>query len=171
MVISPFFTINGKEKKARYVVELDLIPETFQFHILEKRFEIVRKISNACKRKMLDNLQLLRQNEEYQFWIKQLKSKERSDQLKVLREQYDLSKTGAERIVKDMGKHYKQKNPKNPKHKQKVHLDSLVQVDKKSPLLYGIRFLTIYLNQKLKRFILRNLVNSILWKEKIMNLV
>ena len=116
----------AKEKKARYVVELDLIPETFQFHILEKRFEIARKISNACKRKMLDNLQLLRQNEEYQFWIKQLKSKERSDQLKVLREQYDLSKTGAERIVKDIGKHYKQKNPKNPKHKQKVHLDSLV---------------------------------------------
>ena len=50
----------AEEKKARYIVELDLIPETFQFHILEKRFEIARKISNACKRKMLDNLQLLK---------------------------------------------------------------------------------------------------------------
>ena len=116
----------AEEKKARYIVELDLILETFQFHILEKRFEIARKISNACKRKMLDNLQLLRQNEEYQFWIKQPKSKKRSDQLKALREQYDVSKTGAERIVKDMGKQFKQKKPKNPKHKQKVHLDSLV---------------------------------------------
>ena len=116
----------AKEKKARYIVELDLILETFQFHILEKRFEIARKISNACKSKMLDNLQLLKQNQEYQYWLKQPKSKERSNQLTDLREQYDVSKTGAERIVKDMGKHFKQKKPKNPKHKQKVHLDSLV---------------------------------------------
>ena len=102
----------AKEKKARYIVELDLILETFQFHILEKRLEIARKISNACKRKMLDNLQLLKQNEEYQYWLKQPKSKERSNQLTELREQYDVSKTGAERIVKDMGKHFKQKKPK-----------------------------------------------------------
>ena len=116
----------AKEKKARYIVELDLILETFQFHILEKRLEIARKISNACKRKMLDHLQLLRQNQEYQYWLKQPKSEERSNQLTELREQYDVSKTGAERIVKDMGKHYKKKKPKNPKNKQRVHLDSLV---------------------------------------------
>ena len=61
----------AKEKKARYIVELDLILETFQFHILEKRFEIARKISNACKSKMLDNLRLLKQNQEYQYWLKQ----------------------------------------------------------------------------------------------------
>ena len=67
-----------KEKKARYIVELDLILETFQFHVLEKRLEIVRKISNACKRKMLDYLQLLKQNKEYQYWLRQPKSKERS---------------------------------------------------------------------------------------------
>ena len=126
----------AEEKKARYIIELDLTLETFQFHILEKRFEIARKISNACKRKMLDNLQILRQNEEYRFWIKQPKSKVRSDQLNVLQEQYDLSKTGAERIVKDMGKHYKQKKPKNPKNKQRVHLDSLV-VQKNCPCRMG----------------------------------
>ena len=62
---------------------------------------------------MLDHLQLLRQNEEYQYWLKQSKSKERSNQLTELREQYDVSKTGAERIVKDMGKHFKQKKPNN----------------------------------------------------------
>jgi len=58
--------------------------------------------------------------------VKQSESGIETIVIKVLREQYDLSKIGAERIVKDMGKHYKQKKPKNPKHKQKVHLDSLV---------------------------------------------
>src|SRR6476620_11701236 len=119
----------AKEKKARYIVELDLILETYQFHILEKRLEIARKISNACKSKMLDNLRLLKQNQEYQYWLKQSKSKERSNQLTDLREQYDVSKTGAERIVKDMGKHFKQKKPKNPKHKQKVHFKKFGQFD------------------------------------------
>lgn len=116
----------AKEKKPRYIVELDLMIERFQFHILEKRFEIARKISNSCKKKMLDNLQLLKQNPEYQYWLKQPKSEERSVKLKELREQYNLSKTGAERIVKDMGKHFKQRKPKNPLQKQKVHLDSMV---------------------------------------------
>ena len=37
-----------------------------------------------------------------------------------------FQKQVAERIVKDMGKHFKQKKPKNPKHKRRVHLDSLV---------------------------------------------
>jgi hypothetical protein len=73
----------AKEKKARYVVELDLILETFQ------------------------------------YWSKQPKLKERSNQLTELREQYDVSKTGAERIVKDMGKHFKQKKPKKLNQKQK----------------------------------------------------
>ena len=41
----------AKEKKARYVVELDLIPETFQFHILEKRFEIPEKYLMLAKEK------------------------------------------------------------------------------------------------------------------------
>ena len=41
----------AKEKKARYIVELDLILETFQFHILEKRLEIARTISNAFSTK------------------------------------------------------------------------------------------------------------------------
>ncbi|MFY3791397.1 hypothetical protein ACOQFO_06835 [Ureibacillus sp. MALMAid1270] len=31
-----------KDEKARYVVELDVVLEMFQFHILEKRFEIGR---------------------------------------------------------------------------------------------------------------------------------
>ena len=116
----------AKEKKARYIIELDVLPEVFQFHILEKRFEIARHIYNSCKGKILDNLKQMRKNEQYQFWLKQPKSEERSQKLKDIREQYDVSKTGAERIVKDMGKHFKQRKPKNPKHKQKVHLDSHV---------------------------------------------
>jgi hypothetical protein len=116
----------AKNKKARYIVELDILLETFQFHILEKRFEIARHIYNSCKGKMMGNLELMRANQEYRFWLKQPKSENRSEILTKIRESYDVSQTGAERIVKDMGKHFKQKKPKNSKHKQKVHLDSLV---------------------------------------------
>ena len=116
----------AREKKTRYIVELDLSLELFQFHTLEKRFEIARKIYNACKGKMLDNLKKLKKNEEYQYWLKQPKSEDRTQKLSSIREQYDLSKTGAERIVKNMGKYFKQKKPKNPKNKQRVHLDSHV---------------------------------------------
>jgi hypothetical protein len=100
--------------------------ETFQFHILEKRVEIARHIYNSCKGKMMGSLELMRADQEYEFWLKQPKSEDRSEKLTKIREAYDVSQTGAERIVKDMGKHFKQKKPKNPKHKQKVHLDSLV---------------------------------------------
>jgi hypothetical protein len=112
----------AKNKKARYIVELDILLETFQFHILEKRFEIARHIYNSCKGKMMGNLELMRANQEYRFWLKQPKSENRSEILTKIRESYDVSQTGAERIVKDMGKHFKQKKSKNPKHKQKVQL-------------------------------------------------
>jgi hypothetical protein len=36
------------EKKTRYIVELDVLIETFQFHILVKRFEVACNLSNAC---------------------------------------------------------------------------------------------------------------------------
>ncbi|WP_222119487.1 hypothetical protein, partial [Siminovitchia fortis] len=49
--------VNMAKKGPRYVVELFLKTEIFQVHILEKRFEIGRHIYNACKRKMLDNIQ------------------------------------------------------------------------------------------------------------------
>ncbi|WP_145930271.1 transposase [Siminovitchia fortis] len=114
------------KKGPRYVVELFLKTEIFQVHILEKRFEIGRHIYNACKRKMLDNIQQMRKDETYQFWLKQEKSKTRTKKLIEIREAYDISKTGAERIVNHMGKHFLSKKPKNEKHKQKVHLDSHV---------------------------------------------
>ncbi|WP_222119493.1 hypothetical protein, partial [Siminovitchia fortis] len=58
--------------------------------------------------------------------LKQEKSKTRTKKLIEIREAYDISKTGAERIVNHMGKHFLSKKPKNEKHKQKVHLDSHV---------------------------------------------
>ena len=42
-----------KEKNTRYIVELDVLIETFQFHILVKRFEIACNLSNACKLVMM----------------------------------------------------------------------------------------------------------------------
>lgn len=116
----------AKEKKARYIIELDLFVELFQFHILEKRFEIARHIYNCCKGKMLENIIFLREDKDYQYWLGQEKSEERTERLKEIRDSYAVSQTGAERIVKDMGKHFLQKKPKNKKNKQKVHLDSHV---------------------------------------------
>ncbi|MBT2722609.1 hypothetical protein [Bacillus sp. ISL-46] len=71
----------AKEKKARYIVELDVLIEPFQFHILEKRFEIARHISNACKRVMMDNLARMKKDSDYQYGLKQPKSEERSSHL------------------------------------------------------------------------------------------
>ncbi|MDR4950473.1 hypothetical protein [Neobacillus cucumis] len=115
-----------KEKKTRYIVELDVHLETFQLHILETRFETARHIYNACKGKLLENISHMRADEEYQIWMREEKSEERSIALRKIREKFNVSQTGAERIVKAMGKHFKQKKPKKPKHKQKVHLDSHV---------------------------------------------
>jgi len=67
----------AKEKKIRYIVELDVLLETFQLHILETRFEIARHISNACKGKMLENIALMRADKEYQLWLKEEKSEVR----------------------------------------------------------------------------------------------
>jgi hypothetical protein len=54
----------------------------------------------------------MRAHQEYQFWLKQPKSEDRSGKLTKIREAYDVSQTGAERIVKDMGKHSNKRNQK-----------------------------------------------------------
>ena len=83
----------SKEKKSRYIVELDVHLETFQLHILETRFEIARHIYNACKGKMLENISLMRADEGYQFWMREEKSEERSSALKKSKEKFDVSQT------------------------------------------------------------------------------
>lgn len=109
-----------EKKKQRFILELDMKPEVFEFHILEKRFEIGRKISNACKGVMLKHLKKLYKDSQYQFWLKSKKSKERTKQLTAIRNSYGVSKTGTEKIVEDMGKHFiskmKRKNGKNIPH-------------------------------------------------------
>jgi hypothetical protein len=110
-------------KNGRFVLELDLKLEPFEFHILEKRFEIGRQISNACKGVMKNQLKKLKKDPHYQFWLKSETTKKRSDQLNSIRNSYGLSKTGAEQIVKDMGKHYSSKMKRN-NGKPIPHLDS-----------------------------------------------
>ncbi|TWD93392.1 hypothetical protein FB550_11529 [Neobacillus bataviensis] len=86
---------------------------------------LISRITTVCKGTA--SLEDRDQNsKEYQSWSKKEKSEVRSAALGEIREKYDVSQTGAERIVKEMGKHFKQKRRKDSKHKQKVHLDSHV---------------------------------------------
>ena len=92
-----------KEKKLRYIVEFDVNIETFQLQIVETRFEIARHIYNACKGKMLENIFHLRDDEEFQFWIREEKSEERLSALRkirVLLRQINLMKlTGSSKMM------------------------------------------------------------------------
>jgi len=112
-----------KPKKPRYILELDLNTELFHEHILEKRMEIGRKLFNACKSMLMKQIRLMRNNADYKDCLLQEKSELRSEKLKEIRESFDVSKTGAERLIKEMGTHFLSKK-KSRNSKQKVHLDS-----------------------------------------------
>jgi hypothetical protein len=121
----------GAETKARFILELDMKPELFQFHILEKRFEIGRKMYNACKHVMWEQMQRMFKDPAYQQVLKQPKSEERSEKLRMIRESYNVSKTGAERIIDPMYKHFISKQTKK-NGKPLLHFDSLTAQNSKS---------------------------------------
>lgn len=74
-----------------YVLTLALQTEIYQEHILEKRFEIARKLYNHYLGELLKRVKMMKQDNEYKHWICQEKSKERQMALKDLLTYYGLS--------------------------------------------------------------------------------
>lgn len=95
-----------KTTTASYILTLDLNPEIYQQHILEKRFNIARQIYNACLGELLKRYKMLQNNKEYQEAIKMPKSKERNNLFKQLNQKYKLSEYSLHDFVKPIQHHF-----------------------------------------------------------------
>src|SRR5947207_2181302 len=81
----------ANDKTPTYILQLKLKTETFQEYILEKRFEIARKLCNRYLGELLKRKQKMEHDTRYVHWIKQEKSKEKNKVLSDLRQEYGLS--------------------------------------------------------------------------------
>lgn len=95
-----------KASTASYILTLDLKPEIFQQHILEKRFNISRQIYNACLGELLKRYRMMQSDREYQNVIKMPKSKERNNLFKTLNQKYKLNEYSLHEFVKPMQHHF-----------------------------------------------------------------
>jgi hypothetical protein len=92
----------AKAKTPSYILTLDLKPELFQIHILEKRFEIARRIYNACLAELLKRYEKLNNDTEYKQVLEQPKSKDRNKLLSTYQKQYGLTEYSMHDFVKPM---------------------------------------------------------------------
>ena len=81
----------AKTKTKSYVLTLKLKTELWQAYILEKRFEIGRKIYNACLGELLKRHKKLQHDKQYRHLAQQPKSKERNNLLNELYRQYGIN--------------------------------------------------------------------------------
>ncbi len=91
---------------ASYILTLDLKPEIYQQHILEKRFNISRQIYNACLGELLKRYKMLQLDKQYQEVVKMQKSKERNNLFKQLNQKYKLNEYALHEFVKLMQHHF-----------------------------------------------------------------
>jgi len=92
---------------SNFVLTLPLKTEKFQEDILSKRFEIGRKIYNACLNELYKRYDVLRQSKEYQKVCRMGKSKERNKQFHELNTKYGLTEYSLHDFVKPMQHMYK----------------------------------------------------------------
>ncbi|WP_017437533.1 RNA-guided endonuclease TnpB family protein [Saccharococcus caldoxylosilyticus] len=94
-------------KTPSYVLTLRLQTETWQEHILEKRFEIGRRLYNACLEECLKRYKKLQHDSRYQDLAQQKPSKKRNRQLADLRAEYGLSEYAMHAFVQPMQHHFR----------------------------------------------------------------
>lgn len=92
---------------SNFVLTLPLKTEIFQEDILSKRFEIGRKMYNACLNELHKRYNTMRQSKEYQNVCKMAKSKERNKQFQALNNKYGLTEYSLHDFVKPMQHKYK----------------------------------------------------------------
>lgn len=90
-------------KTPSYVLTLRLQTESWQKHILEKRFEIGRCLYNACLEECLKRYKKLQHDDLAQ----QKPSKEKNRQLSDLRTEYGLSEYAMHAFVQPMQRHFR----------------------------------------------------------------
>jgi len=92
---------------SNFVLTLPLKPEIFQEDILSKRFEIGRKMYNACLNELHKRYDTMKQSKEYQKVCKIGKGKERNKQFQTLNNNYGLTEYSLHDFVKPMQHKYK----------------------------------------------------------------
>lgn len=89
-----------KSKTPSFALKLPLQTELWQEHILEKRFEVARKLYNDCLGEAMKRARKMKRTPEYQYWIRQPKSKERTEHLNDLRMQVELTEYHLHEYIK-----------------------------------------------------------------------
>jgi hypothetical protein len=97
----------AKSKTASFILTLSLKTQPYQEDILAKRFEIARRIYNACLSELLKRYKKLNNDMEYKQVLEQPKSKERNKLLSTYQKQYGLSEYSMHDFVKPMQHHFK----------------------------------------------------------------
>lgn len=92
----------GKTKTTSYILTFPLKTERFQEHILNKRFEIGRRIYNACLGEYLKRYNVMISDNEFKETITQVKSKEYNKKLSDIRNNYGLTEYSMHDFVKSM---------------------------------------------------------------------
>ncbi len=97
----------AKSNTKSYVLTLPLKTERWQEHVLEKRFEIARKLYNACLRECLKRYKKLQHDREYKQGIQQPTSKEKNKILTELYRSYGISEYAMHDFIKPMRSPFK----------------------------------------------------------------
>jgi hypothetical protein len=92
---------------SNFVLTLQLKTEKFQEDILDKRFEIGRKIYNACLNELHKRFRTLKQSKEYQKVCNMVKGRERNKQFQKLNNKYGLTEYSLHKFVAPMQHKYK----------------------------------------------------------------
>ncbi|WP_431027815.1 RNA-guided endonuclease TnpB family protein [Lysinibacillus sp. LZ02] len=91
-----------------YVLTLRLKTESFQDDILDKRFEISRKIYNACVNELYKRYRTMQQSKSYQKAKKMKKGKERNAIFSKLNAQFGLTEYSIHAFLTPMSQRFKQ---------------------------------------------------------------
>lgn len=91
-----------------YVLKLRLKTEPFQEDLLAKRFEISRKIYNACVNELYKRYRTMQQSKSYQKAKKMNKGKERNAIFKELNKQFGLTEYAIHAFLTPMNQRFRQ---------------------------------------------------------------
>ena len=91
-----------------YVLTLRLKTEPFQEDILDKRFEISRKIYNACVNELYKRYRAMHQSKSYQKAKKMKKGKERNTSFSALNTQFGLTEYAIHAFLTPMSQRFYQ---------------------------------------------------------------
>ncbi|SHJ99123.1 hypothetical protein SAMN02745227_01240 [Anaerobranca californiensis DSM 14826] len=93
---------------SNFILTLKLKTQPYQGDILDKRFNILRQMYNACLGHLLKQYKEMINTEEYKYIVNQGKGSTRNKQLQELNNKYGLTEYSLHRYIKPMQHHFKE---------------------------------------------------------------